>query len=234
MPHRSEYLIGVISAHPLFNGLDRESIDDFLKAGKLHYYQAKETIVSKGGHATSMFMVLSGRLKVQNVSEDGKTLISRILEANDTFDEIASLDGKPRLASVISITACELLSIEREALLELMGKHRSVALQLIQSLCQNLRSTNDFLESVVFLNLPVRLAKVLRLLCIKYGEQMEGYVELNARISQGDLANLVGASRESINKQLRSWESEGLLKIQPSGKLHIDQQIIKLAEKSSL
>jgi CRP/FNR family cyclic AMP-dependent transcriptional regulator len=134
---------------------------------------------------------------------------------------------------VISVTAVELLAIERESFLQFIDTHKTIALKLIHSLCHTARSSNDFLESVVFLNLPVRLAKVLRLLCLKYGEQRLGYVELNARISQGDLASLVGASRESINKQLRSWEDSGLLKIQESGKLHIDEQIIALAEKPS-
>ena len=233
MPHRTEQLIGVISTHPLFSDLERDTIYGFLESSKLLYFPPKTTVVTKGGRAAHMYVVISGRLKVQNVSEDGKTLITRILEANDTFDEIPLLDGKPRAASVISVTAVELLAIERESFLQFIDTHKTIALKLIHSLCHTARSSNDFLESVVFLNLPVRLAKVLRLLCLKYGEQRLGYVELNARISQGDLASLVGASRESINKQLRSWEDSGLLKIQESGKLHIDEQIIALAEKPS-
>ena len=222
-------MIDMLSSSFLFSGLDKTELDKIADFAKLQHINPKTTVFFKGDHGNSMFIVISGRLKVQNVSEEGKTLIIGFLEPGSSFGEIAVLDGKPRTATVICVDQSELLVIDRSSFLQFLEMHPTVAIKLMAVICQMLRTTNEFLESMVFLNLPFRLAKMLRLLSLKYGISTPNGIGFDMKISQSDLANLVGASRESVNKQLRNWEDEGLVKIE-DGKLILDPKLLSIAD----
>lgn len=224
-------IIQLLSSSFLFSDLGQDALGKIADFAQVRKIRNKTTLFYKGDHGDSMFFVISGRLKVQNVSEDGKTLLLGFLEPKSSFGEIAVLDGKPRTASVISVQACELLVIDRATFLQFLQQHPSVAIQLTTVLCHMLRATNEFLENMVFLNLPFRLAKMLRLLSEKYGTQSTQGIELDMKISQVDLANLVGASRESVNKQIRNWEDEGLLRTLANGRLCLTTQLLSISDQ---
>ena len=223
-------ILNLLSGSFLFSGLDRAELEKITDFAKVQHVPAKSTVFFKGDQGNSMFIVISGRLKVQNISEDGKTLILGFLEPKSSFGEIAVLDGKPRTATVISVKPCELLVIERSSFLHFLEMFPAVSIKLMNVLCQMLRSTDDFLEGMVFLNLPTRLAKMLHLLSIKYGAKTDRGIEFDIKISQSDLANLVGSSRESVNKQLKVWEDEGLIIYLGEGKLCVDEKLFRVAE----
>jgi CRP-like cAMP-binding protein len=223
-------IINLLSGSFLFSGLNNVELEKITDFAKIQHVPAKSTIFFKGDQGNSMFIVISGRLKVQNISEDGKTLILGFLEPNSSFGEIAVLDGKPRTATIISVEPSELLMIDRSSFLHFLEMFPGVSIKLMNVLCTMLRSTDEFLESVVFLNLPTRLAKMLRLLSLKYGIKTEHGIEFDIRISQSDLANLVGSSRESVNKQLKSWEDEGLIRHLGEGRLCVAEKLLHITE----
>lgn len=223
-------VIDLLSGSFLFSGLDRAELEKITDFAKVQHVPAKSTIFFKGDQGNSMFIVISGRLKVQNISEEGKTLIIGFLEPKSSFGEIAVLDGKPRTATVVSVEPSELLVIERSSFLHFLEMFPAVSIKLMNVLCQMLRSTDEFLEGMVFLNLETRLAKMLRLLSIRYGVKTANGIEFEIKISQSDLANLVGSSRESVNKQLKIWEDENLIKHLGEGKLCMDERLFSIAE----
>ncbi|MEZ0231617.1 MAG: Crp/Fnr family transcriptional regulator [Methylophilaceae bacterium] len=223
----------LLSGSFLFSELEQTALDKIADFAQVRKIPNKTSVFFKGDHGDSMFIVIKGRLKVQNISEEGKTLILGFLEPNASFGEIAVLDGKPRTATVTSTQVSELLVIDRTSFLQFLISHPSVAVQLTTVLCQMLRSTNEFLENMVFLNLPFRLAKMLRLLSLKYGSPKGENIEFDMKISQVDLANLVGASRESVNKQLRNWEDEGLLVTLDDGRLNLSKKLLDINDQKT-
>jgi CRP/FNR family cyclic AMP-dependent transcriptional regulator len=227
--HNKHEIIKLLSGSFLFCGLTDEEFDKIAEFAVVKQVSGGKTVFFKGDPGNSMFAVISGRLKVQNVSEEGKTLILGFLEPGSVFGEIAVLDSKPRTASVLSVEDSELLVIERVPFLRFLQAHPSIAIKLLTAFCERLRATDEILENMVFLTLQTRLAKMLRILADRYGITVPKGIEIDMKISQSELASLVGSSRESVNKQLRAWEEEGLLS-NLEGRITLDPKLLTLAD----
>ena len=162
-------------------------------------------IFAKGDPGTSLFAIGAGTVKISVPSVEGKDAVLNVLGKGDIFGEIALLDGHPRTADATAVTDCALYVIERRDFLPLMREEPEITLRLIEILCSRLRRTTEQAEEVMFLDLPSRLAKALmRLVDADIGDMRERKI----LITQKDLGNIIGMSRESTNKQLRIWEDK--------------------------
>ena len=130
----------------------------------------------------------------------------------EVVGELSVLDGHPRSASVIALEAAELAVVEREPLLGLVRQSPALALGLIAVLTARVRNLSKRCENISLLDIPARLAEVLLSLAERHGERSGDNVRIPVRLSQQDLGNMVGATRESVNKQLRSWTQDGILR----------------------
>jgi CRP/FNR family transcriptional regulator, cyclic AMP receptor protein len=162
-------------------------------------------IFAKGDPGTSLFAIGAGTVKISVPSVEGKDAVFNLLGKGDIFGEIALLDGHPRTADATAVTDCALYVIERRDFLPLMREEPEISLRLIEILCSRLRRTTEQAEEVMFLDLPSRLAKALmRLVDVDSADVREHKIS----ITQKDLGNIIGMSRESTNKQLRIWEDK--------------------------
>ena len=127
------------------------------------------------------------------------------------FGEVALLDGRPRAADVVALEETELLVLERGRFLPFLAANPEVTARLFAVLCERLRRTSEHLEDALFLEAPSRLARWLLRLAEMFGEEegAEGGVRLGIKLSQQQIGNLVGISRESINKHLGDWHRAG-------------------------
>lgn len=171
----------------------------------------RQSLFAQGEPGDRLYVVVSGKLKVTVQTSDGKEAVLSILSSGEILGEMALLDGKPRSANVTAMEPCELLAICRDDFLSIAEARPKVLLQLMELLSSRLRATNHLLEDLRFLDLPSRLAKLLLQLLDKYGRTSSRGVWLDMRLTQEELGQLVGASRESVNKQLRLWEEIGIL-----------------------
>jgi CRP-like cAMP-binding protein len=130
------------------------------------------------------------------------------------FGEIALLDGLPRTADATAVADCELMVIERRDFLPLIKEQPEIAIKLIEVLCGRLRQTTEQLEDVMFLDLPGRLAKTLLQLARTSKPTSRGP---RVALTQGDIGRIIGISRESTNKQLRSWQDRKWLLLERGG-----------------
>lgn len=197
--------------HPIFGVLGPDLLQQ-LRAHALQKTIARgTTIFSKGEPGTSLFAILEGQVKVISFSAQGKNAVFNILSEGDIFGEIALLDGGERTADVITVTDCKLLVIERRDFLPLVHSRPDVSQKLIEVLCARLRNTSRQVEEVMFLELPAKLAKtLLRLSAATPGEK-------KISLTQNELAQIIGASRESTNKQLRDWEQRKWIRLERGG-----------------
>src|SRR5258708_8139288 len=131
----------------------------------------------------------------------------------DIFGEIARLDGRPRTADAVAITDCERFTIERRDFLPLMREEPEIAVKMIEILCARLRRTTEQAENLMFLHLPGRLAKAL----LRLSEGDDRSCERKVAVTQKDLGNIIGMSRESTNRQLRIWEKQKLVRLERAG-----------------
>ena len=159
-------------------------------------------------------LVLRGRVKISIVSDEGKELIFGIVLPGECFGEIALLDGQPRSADATAIGESALFTLLRQDFIPFLERHPQVATGLLAVLCARLRGTSEFIERLAFQNTPARLARLLVKLAASHGATTPTGIRIAHKLSQQDIGNLIATSRESVNKQLRLWRTEGLLTVE--------------------
>ncbi|KAF0811840.1 CRP-like cAMP-activated global transcriptional regulator [Andreprevotia sp. IGB-42] len=211
----------LLSGSCLFCDLSTDELHGLAQHAELRSVRAKQVVIAQSTHGDEMYAVLHGRLKVSRTSAEGREATLAILEGGEVFGEIAMLDGGLRTASVEALEPCELLVLQRDAVLGHLETHPKVMRQLIAALCHRLRSADELLQDALFLPMTQRLAKVLRQLGEQHGASGPNGVLIDLKLTQQEVANLVGASRESVNKQLNAWENEGLIELVSSGYIRL-------------
>jgi CRP-like cAMP-binding protein len=198
----------------LFSGLHRSEIAQLGGIAVVRRYAARETVVRQGDDSGDLFAVLSGRLKVTWNDADGGEVLLSILESGDVFGEIALLDDRPRSASVTAMESCELLVVERGGFRTLLASVPTLALNLLLVMSRRLRDLSDRTQSMSLLNVESRLAKAILQLAERFGKpEGPGQILLTLKLSQQELANMVGATRELVNRRLRAWQDQGIIEL---------------------
>lgn len=195
----------------LFQGISDQHLEHLARYSKIKQIAARKVICQRGEQGSQMFIIVSGRVSMNTDSEEGKELTFGILGPGDIFGEIALLDGGERTATVKTIEATEVLMLERRDFLPFLEKFPKVAISLLSTLAARLRKTDELFEDTYFKNLPGRLAKRFLGLADTYGSPTSHGIQIDVKLSQGDIGKLAGATRESINKQLKAWEEDGLI-----------------------
>lgn len=205
----------LLSGSSLFCELSTDELNELAQHAEWRSFPARQVILQQGSTSQEMYAVLRGRLKVKRETNDGREATLGLLEPGEVFGELAMLDSEPRTATVETLEPCELLVLGRDAVIGFLENHPKVMRQLILMLCQRLRSTDQLVQDTLFLPLPQRLGKTLKNPTLQGpGDQID------LKFTQQEIGNLVGASRESINKQLNAWENEGLIRMD-SGYIHL-------------
>lgn len=195
----------------IFEALSDEEAANLMQLARMVNHPARHTIFQEGEPGDHLLVVMHGRVKVSLVSPEGKEAILSILEAGDVFGEMALLDGGPRSATVTTMEKCSFLVIWRRDFLPFLERNPQVTLKLLAALSKRLRATNDMVGGLSFLNLPARLARILINLGQQYGKVTGDGIVIGIKLSQEELGNLVGVSRESVNRQIRVWVESGVL-----------------------
>ncbi|MFC1859210.1 Crp/Fnr family transcriptional regulator [Thermodesulfobacteriota bacterium] len=195
----------------LFNGLDSEVLADI--SVRLRELRAKKGAVlfRKEMEGTVLYIIHEGAVKIVLRSKLGDEIILNIFSKGDMFGEMSLLDGRPRSSDAIAVKPSKLLLLNRNDFMNLLRQHDSVKETLIGALAVRLRKTEGLMEDTSFLNIPARFAKKLIDLGETFGRRRGNALEINLRLTQNDLANIVGATRETINKELRILREKGLV-----------------------
>jgi CRP-like cAMP-binding protein len=154
--------------------------------------------------------IRDGQPRISSISLAGKEIVFNLINEGEIFGEIALLDGGERSGDATAVTDCELLVLNRRSLLPMLENHADICLLLIKILCRRLRRTSEQVEDVLFRHLESRMAKALLQLAAR--PDLRG-TSLDLHLSQRELGNIVGSSRESVNKQLQVWHRAGLINL---------------------
>jgi CRP/FNR family cyclic AMP-dependent transcriptional regulator len=193
----------------LFGGLSADERAAVVARGRIRTVNAGETIFAIGSPGDQMMALLRGTIRISVPSSEGKELLLAIIQPGEVFGELAVLDGKERSADAIAENPCTLAILDRHDILSFFERNPAAWPKLVKVLCQRLRHTDQVFAEVALLQLPARLAKsMLRLL-----DTSEPGKAPTIRFSQRELANMVGGTRESVNRCLRNWQRTGIVQI---------------------
>src|ERR1700693_5232272 len=203
--------LAVLRKHPIFCDLDNEAFEQLCRYAKHSTLKRGTTIVSKGDPGNSLVAVVSGTVKISVSSPDGRSAILNLIGAGEIFGEMSVLDGQPRSADATANTNCEIFIIDRREFLPFVRSQPALAMKFIELLCTRLRWTSDQVEQIILQNLPGRLAGALIRLTEKHKLEPTGRT---IAITQQEISEMVGMTRESINKQLRIWASRKWVRLE--------------------
>jgi CRP/FNR family transcriptional regulator, cyclic AMP receptor protein len=206
--------LSLLRDHALFADLPASVIEHLGSYMKTRKVARGAAIFAKGDPGTGLMGVLSGTVKISVASAEGKDIVLNIFHEGEIFGEIALLDGQPRTADATAMSDCELVVIERRDFVPFLHDHPDVMLKFIEILCSRLRRTSEQVQDVTFLNLPTRLAKTL--LKLTAATEMPAS-KSKVSITQREISQIIGRSRESTNKQLRVWSKRGWIKLERGG-----------------
>jgi CRP-like cAMP-binding protein len=213
----------VLGKAPLFAALDDDDIASLRANTREVRVKRGEVIFNEGDSGDELFMVVRGKVKMGRTAEDGRESLLALLGPGDTFGEVGLFDPGPRAATATAVTDGSMLSIDNNHLRGwLLGRPR-VAEALLQQVARRLRTGAEAMADLVFLDVPGRVAKALLDLSSRFGMAAAGggiYVAHD--LTQEELAQLVGASRETVNKALADFVNRGWIRLEARAVVILD------------
>ena len=223
--------LSVLRKHPIFADLDPDAFDQLCRYAKHSTLKRGASLFSKGDPGISLYAVISGTVKMSISSPDGRNAILNIIGPGEIFGEMALLDGGARSADAIANSNCELFVIDRREFIPFVKSQPALAMKFIELLCERLRRTSDQVEQIILQNLPGRLASALLRLSEKNEFAPQGRT---IAMTQQEISEMVGMTRESINKQLRAWAARGWVRLEHGAIVVLNAEMLRdLAEPGS-
>ncbi|WP_457142401.1 Crp/Fnr family transcriptional regulator [Mycobacterium sp. URHB0021] len=168
---------------------------------------------TEGDSGDRMFIIASGKVKISRRSRDGRDSLFTVRGASESFGELTVFDPGPRTSTATALTEVSAAPVEGAMLRAWIAAHPKVADQLLRVLARRLRRTEDIMSDIIFTDAPGRLARQLLHLAQRFGVQEDGAMRLSHDLTQDELAQLVGSSRETVNKALSDFSRRGLIRL---------------------
>jgi CRP-like cAMP-binding protein len=171
-----------------------------------------------------LYIILSGKVKLGRHSPDGRENLLAVMGPSDMFGELSVFDPGPRTSTATAVTDVRLATMDRAGLREWINKRPEIAEQLLRVLARRLRRTNNALADLIFTDVPGRVAKALLQLARQFGQQDGPNLRVTHDLTQEELAQLVGASRETVNKALADFGHRGWLRLEGKSVIILDPE----------
>jgi CRP/FNR family transcriptional regulator, cyclic AMP receptor protein len=212
---------------PLFEAVDDEGTKA-LRAGVTDVALGRgERLFDEGDSGDALYVVIDGKIKLTRTSADGRENLISLMGPGEMFGELSLFDPRPRTMSASAVTDVRLAALAHDDLRTWLTGRPDVAMHLLTALARRLRRTNEVMSDLVFTDVPGRVAKALLDLAARFGDQQEDGLQVNHDLTQEELAQLVGASRETVNKALADFVARGWIQLHPKSVLLIDAERLR-------
>lgn len=204
--------VELLRSVPLFSGLEEEELERFSRVAVPRSFPAATRVFHEGDHSDACYIVRSGSFRVTREHSDGRAITLATLGPGDIFGELAMLDGEVRSASVEALADGELLALPAGEVRALLARHPEITVKLVQALVRRLRDANERISRQSFQTVPGRVAGVLSQLVAEEVPRGAEEAGVTIHMSQADLAQLAGTSRESVSRFLADLERAGVVR----------------------
>ena len=217
----------IVRRAPLFTALDDEAAASLRSTMTEVRLGRSEVLFAEGDQGDRLYVILNGKIKLGRTSGDGRENLLAILGPGEMFGELSLFDPGPRTATATSVGDSRLIALGHDDLQPFLLRHPEVAQTLLHALARRLRRTNEALADLVFSDVPGRVAKALLDLSTRFGRPAEGGVHVAHELTQEELAQLVGASRETVNKALADFVGRGWLRLEARAVVLLDVERLR-------
>ncbi|MBM3669491.1 MAG: Crp/Fnr family transcriptional regulator [Actinobacteria bacterium] len=205
---------GVLSASPLFAALDDEGARALRETLVEKHVLKGQTLFEEGEPGDRLYVILDGKVKLGHSSPDGRESLMAVLGPGEMFGELSLFDPGKRAATATALTDASVLELSNEQLMPWLAGRPEVAAALLQALARRIRRTNEAMADLVFSDVPGRVAKALMDLGEKFGTVTPEGLLVTHDMTQEEIAQLVGASRETVNKALADFTQRGWVRLE--------------------
>ena len=217
----------VLRRAPLFDGLDEESARALRRQMSEVKLSRGEHLFLEGEDGDRLYVVLDGKIKLTRAAPDGRENLLSVLGPGEMFGELSLFDPRPRTASASAVTDAVVAALAHDELRPWLRDRPEVSMHMLRALARRLRQANDVTADLVFTDVPGRVAKNLLDLADRFGEQESDGLHVHHDLTQEELAQLVGASRETVNKALADFAARGWLQISARSVLILDTERLR-------
>ncbi|MQA14413.1 MAG: cyclic nucleotide-binding domain-containing protein [Pseudonocardiaceae bacterium] len=208
----------------IFQGVDPAAVDALASTLEPVDFPRAHVIFNEGELGDRLYIVESGKVKIGRKSGDGRENLLAVFGPSDMFGELSIFDPGPRTSTATTVTEVRAMTMDRTALREWITKRPDIAEQLLRVIARRLRRTNNMLADLIFTDVPGRVAKALLQLAQRFGSQEAGMLRVTHDLTQEEIAQLVGASRETVNKALADFAHRGWLRLEGKSVLILEPE----------
>ncbi|MDQ4010740.1 MAG: Crp/Fnr family transcriptional regulator [Actinomycetota bacterium] len=208
----------------IFQGVDPSAVQALSATLEPVSFPRAHVIFAEGEPGDRLYIVLSGKVKIGRKSVDGRENLLAVFGPSDMFGELSIFDPGPRTSTATTVTEVSAVSMDRAALRDWINKRPEIAEQLLRVIARRLRRTNNMLADLIFTDVPGRVAKALLQLAQRFGIQEAGMLRVTHDLTQEEIAQLVGASRETVNKALADFAQRGWLRLEGKSVLILEPE----------
>jgi CRP/FNR family transcriptional regulator, cyclic AMP receptor protein len=217
----------ILKQAPLFTGLEDEAATELSETMGTVRLNKGEVLFHEGDSGDRLYVVVSGKVKLGRSGSAGRENLLAVLGPGQMFGELSLFDPGPRSSTATAVTSCEIRTLEHDELMSWLAGRPEVAQGLLGQLAARLRRANDVVADLVFSDVPGRVAKALLDLSSRFGRVADDGVHVHHDLTQEELAQLVGASRETVNKALADFASRGWLRLEARSVVLMDVERLK-------
>lgn len=185
---------------PLFADLANEDLSELMAVARRRTFRSGEVIFHRDDSGQVLYVIKEGKVKISLISPEGQEISLVVFGKGECFGEFALLDGLPRSADAVALERVECYTLQRSDFHKAIMKNPKIAIQALEVLSKRLRTTDQMIEDLIFLDVYGRVAKKLLELADSHGSKVGDGIRIDVRLTQQELASMVGASRESVNK----------------------------------
>ncbi|KAA0219097.1 MAG: Crp/Fnr family transcriptional regulator [Lautropia sp.] len=206
---------------PLLSSLNEQQLETLAAGSTRRNFPKGRTIVSEGEPSQSLYILLSGRAKVQRSDSEGKEVILAVLGSGDFFGEMSLIDEAPRSASVITLESCDFMSINKDAFRAMLLQSAEMCMAVMRGMVRRLREADRKIETLALLDVYGRVARVL----LDFSEVVNGERIVKNKLPRQEIAKMIGASREMVSRVMKGLEIDGYIVPMPEGRLMLREKI---------
>ncbi|GAA3025438.1 MULTISPECIES: Crp/Fnr family transcriptional regulator [Actinokineospora] len=208
----------------IFQGVEPAAAEALAQTLEAVEFPRGHVIFAEGEPGDRLYIIQSGKVKLGRKSPDGRENLLGIFGPSDMFGELSIFDPGPRTSTATTVTEVRAVTMDRPALRQWIGTRPEIAEQLLRVIARRLRRTNGMLADLIFTDVPGRVAKALLQLAQRFGSQEAGLLRVTHDLTQEEIAQYVGASRETVNKALADFAHRGWLRLEGKSVLILDPE----------
>ncbi|AWT25282.1 MULTISPECIES: CRP-like cAMP-activated global transcriptional regulator GlxR [Corynebacterium] len=220
----------ILSRAGIFQGVEAAAVNTLIEQLDSTTFPRGTTIFDEGEPGDRLYIIISGKVKLARHAPDGRENLLTIMGPSDMFGELSIFDPGPRTSAAVCVTEVATATMDSRMLHDWIRAHPEISEQLLRVLARRLRRTNNALADLIFTDVPGRVAKALLQLANRFGVQEGGALRVHHDLTQEEIAQLVGASRETVNKALAEFAHRGWIRLEGKSVLISDTE--RLAKRA--